>query len=77
MNQQQILAILRQIEPRISKIDIVASLYAETLAEITEKVSVDQLRRLLVCGAYLYRQNAELPQQAGYHEYMQATQRLH
>jgi hypothetical protein len=53
MDKYQVTSLLMRLELRDADPMTVADLYAETLAEISECLTEDQMRRLLICGAYL------------------------
>ena len=53
MDEYQIMALLMRMETRNADPQTVASLYAETLAEVSDRITDDQIRRFLICGAYL------------------------
>ncbi|WP_194727446.1 hypothetical protein [Noviherbaspirillum malthae] len=53
MDEYQIMSLLERIQPGNADPSTVARLYAETLAAISDHISDDQMRRFLICGAYL------------------------
>lgn len=55
MTQYQIYSAISHIEGHGLDPNNVSEIYASTLAEIAEKISNDEMRRLLLIGAYLYK----------------------
>lgn len=53
MDEYQIMSLLMRLEMRDADPTTVATLYAQTLAEVSPQLTEDQLRRLLLCGAYI------------------------
>jgi hypothetical protein len=53
MDEYQIMSLLERIKPGNADAYIVARLYAETLASVSDHITDDQMRRFLICGAYL------------------------
>jgi hypothetical protein len=43
-----------------------SEMYAETVADIAEKVSMDEMRRLLLIGAYLFNLKADRSEAKNY-----------
>lgn len=59
MDEYQIMALLGRIKPGNAERYTVTSLYAQTLAQISDHLTDDQLRRFLICGAYLCNKPSE------------------
>lgn len=55
MTQYQIFSAISHIDGHCLDPNDVSEIYASTLAEIAEKISNDEMRRLLLIGAYLYK----------------------
>jgi len=53
MDEYQIMSLLMRLETRDADPQTVAMMYAETLADASERLTDDQMRRFLICGAYL------------------------
>lgn len=63
MDQYQIMALLARIEPSDADLYEIQTYLAETLSEISERLSDDQLKRLLICCACLcHRANGTKPE---------------
>ncbi|WP_151633441.1 hypothetical protein [Noviherbaspirillum aerium] len=54
MDEYQILALLSKIEPGDADLHRIKIMLAETLSEVSDRLNDDQMRRLLICSAYLY-----------------------
>lgn len=54
MDQYQVLALLSKIEPSDADLYDIQMYLAEMLAEVSDRLSDDQLKRLLICCACLY-----------------------
>ena len=53
MDEYQIMSLLMRLETRDADPQTVAMMYAETLADASDRLTDDQMRRFLICGAYL------------------------
>lgn len=53
MDEYQIMSLLMRLETRDADLQTVAAMYAETLADASERLTDDQMRRFLICGAFL------------------------
>jgi len=53
MDQYQIMSLLMRLEAKNVDPDTVAMMYAEVLASAAERLTPDELRRLLIIGAYI------------------------
>lgn len=63
MDQNQIMALLSKIEPCDADLYEIKTYLSETLSEISERLSDEQLKRLLICCACLYhRANGTKPE---------------
>jgi hypothetical protein len=54
MDQYQIMRLISRIEPSDADLYEIQTYLVETLAEVSERLSDDQLKRLLICFACLY-----------------------
>lgn len=62
MDQYQIMALISKIEPSDADLYEIKTYLAETLSEVSERLSDEQLKRLLICFACLYhRANSTKP----------------
>lgn len=53
MDEYQIMSLLMRLETRDADPQTVAAMYAETLSDASDRLTDDQMRRFLICGAYL------------------------
>ncbi|NEX64714.1 hypothetical protein [Noviherbaspirillum galbum] len=53
MTEYEVMAVMTRLEIRDASSHTVSMMYAETVAAISKHLSGDQLRRLLLCGAYI------------------------
>lgn len=53
MDEYQIMSLLMRLETRDADPQTVAAMYAETLSDASERLTDDQMRRFLICGAFL------------------------
>lgn len=64
MDEYQIMSLLIRLETRDADPQTVAEMYAETLSDASERLTDDQMRKFLICGAYLchgVKRNAPAP----------------
>lgn len=54
MDEYQIMALLSEIEPGKADLQHIKLMLAETLSEVSERLTDDQMKRLLICSAFLY-----------------------
>jgi hypothetical protein len=55
VDEYQILALLMRLDSRNLDADRITSLFVETLANASERLTDDEIRRFLMCGAFLFR----------------------
>ncbi|MFC7517122.1 hypothetical protein ACFQUU_19100 [Herbaspirillum sp. GCM10030257] len=53
MDQYQIMSLLMRLETKNVEPETVAMMYAEVLSSVAERLTPDELRRLLIIGAYI------------------------
>jgi len=54
MNRYEIMSVLTRLEASKSDPYAVSRLFADTLADIADRITVDEMRRLLIVGAYIH-----------------------
>jgi len=54
MDVYEIVSLLMRLETRDADRQTVLALYSETLSEVCNHLTDDQMRRLLICGAYIH-----------------------
>lgn len=54
MDEYQIMALLMRLEIRGNDRERITDLFVETLAAASERMTDDEIRRFLICGAFLH-----------------------